>query len=151
MTEAADISNDSRDARVLRIVAGFVFLAALAAMILGPMVAPWILVLLALDFGARGFGKATYSPLNAIARGLASAMDLGPAPVDAAPKRFAARVGVLIALTAAGLYLSGFMVAATATTGFLAICAALESTFGVCVPSKVWALLPETLASVLAR
>jgi hypothetical protein len=140
-----------RDERVLRIVAAFVAVISLVAMVLGPPAAPWILVLLAVDFAVRGFGRSASGPLWALGSIIVGSLGLQPTLLDPAPKRFAARVGIVIALAAAGLYFLGFMVAATATTGALVICAALESAFAVCVPSKVHARLPDELASVLAR
>jgi hypothetical protein len=140
-----------RDQCVLRIVAAFISATALTAMVAGPLVAPWILLLLAADFALRGFGRSASSPLSALGGTLAVRFGLGPVPVDPAPRRFAARFGLVIVLAAAALYVLGFLVAATATVGALVICAALEATFAVCVPSTIHSVLPERLASALAR
>jgi uncharacterized membrane protein YczE len=139
------------DQCVLRIVAAFIAPMALAAMVAGPLVAPWILLVLAVDFALRGFGRSGSSPLSALACALACRLELEPASVERGPRRFAARFGVLLVLAAATLYVLGFIVLGTVAVGTLVICAALEATFSVCVPSKIHSLLPERLASALAR
>lgn len=93
---------------------------------------PYLVLLVALDYGIRTTGNGTYSPLRWVALRLASAANLPNKPTDQAPKIFASRVGFLFAATSALL----FPFAATASTivaGILLIFTILDSVFDFCV------------------
>ncbi len=149
--QACPISGDSRNERVARVVAAFVIAIVVAAVVLGPPWAGVILLLLALDFAVRGFGSARRSPLATLARGLANTLRLTPKPVDAAPKKFAARIGVVFSALSGLLYVTRLPAAALVVAGVLVVCATLEAALGYCVGCKVYALLPRPVARALAR
>jgi len=149
--QACPISGESRNERVARIVAAFVVVIVLVAAGLG---APWgatILFALAVDFVVRGFGDAKRSPLATLARGVANTLRLSPKPVDAAPKKFAARIGVVFSSLSGLLFAAGLPVAALAVAGVLIVCATLEAALGYCVGCKVYAILPRPVARALAK
>ncbi|MDR0593403.1 MAG: DUF4395 domain-containing protein [Bifidobacteriaceae bacterium] len=140
------ISGTQRDNTTARIVAGLTFLAAVAvgalAWLGGPLAPSLISALLAADFALRAFAEPKYSPLATLARGIGSAFDAPRRPVDAAPKVFAARIGLaLAAVTAAVVWISP--PTATALAAVLAVCALLESAFGFCLGCWVYARLPR--------
>jgi hypothetical protein len=149
--QSCPISGDTRNERVVRIVAGFVVAVSAVAATQPRLIAATILLALAADFVVRGFGRPRYSPLATLGRGVANLAHLSPKPVDAAPKRFAARIGIVFALSAALLHLLDLPVAALSVTGVLAICAALEAGVGLCVGCRVYSLLPPRFALALAR
>ncbi|WP_201352733.1 DUF4395 domain-containing protein [Hydrogenimonas urashimensis] len=129
------ISNERVNERVARIVGGLVFVAALSFMFHPSL--PW-LVLLVVDFSARSF----YRPYSLFAQmALPVAKRLGaPQIVDAAPKIFAARIGLAMAATAMALYLAGYLSAAAAIMAIMLICAFFEAAFGYCVGCKFYTI-----------
>ena len=146
--QSCPISGDTRNERVVRIVAGFVVAVAVGSATLPHLIAVAVLLALATDFAVRGFGSPRYSVLATLGRAVAR---LSLKPVDAAPKRFAARIGVGFALSAAILHLASLPVAALSVTGVLAVCATLEAALGLCVGCRIYSLLPVRLALALAR
>ena len=149
--QSCPISGDTRNERVVRIVAGFVMAVAVGSATLPHLIAVAVLLALATDFAVRGFGSPRYSVLATLGRAVATVARLSPKPVDAAPKRFAARIGVWFALSAAILHLASLPVAALSVTGALAVCATLEAALGLCVGCRIYSLLPVRLALALAR
>jgi hypothetical protein len=129
------ISNERINERVARIVGGLVFL--FAACYLFHPAWPWLAVLI-LDFVARSFYRP-YSLFANIARPIA--VRLGkPLIVDAAPKIFAARIGLAMSLAAMVLHLAGHLPTAMAVTGVMLVCAFFEAAFGYCVGCKFYTL-----------
>ncbi|PKQ16930.1 MAG: DUF4395 domain-containing protein [Actinobacteria bacterium HGW-Actinobacteria-7] len=150
MFAACPISRETRNEHVARAVAALVVIVVAGAVASGRP-APWILLALAADFIVRGYYSPRMSPLAAIGRAITRGLGLAPKPVDAAPKKFAARIGVVFSVASALLYLVGAPVAGLAVVGVLVVCATLEATLGYCVGCKVYALLPRSIAIVLAR
>ncbi|MDR2567194.1 MAG: DUF4395 domain-containing protein [Bifidobacteriaceae bacterium] len=149
------ISGEQRDNTTARIVAGLTFVLAVATVALAWLVPAWIPALvaslLATDFAVRAFAEPKYSPLATLARGLGSAFHAPRKPVDAAPKVFAARLGLgFSVVTAVLLWLSPVaptVPAATVVASILALCAFLESALGFCLGCWVYALLPHRARS----
>lgn len=150
MNASCPISREIVDESVVRAVAAVVVVITIVALLNTPGVSAALLGLLAIDFGIRGFLAGAPSPVLAFARMIARTR-FTPRPVDAAPKRFAARVGMVFAVSSAGLYLIGATTAGFAVAAILLGCAALESALGFCVGCRVYALIPQRLATVLAR
>ena len=149
--EACPISNDSRNEPVVRAVAALVAAVTLGAAVLGSYWASVVLLALAADFGIRGFARSRYSPLATLGRMIVNAFGLPPKPVNAGPKRFAARIGLVMSASAAVLFAVGAIDAARAVAGVLVACAMLEAVFALCVGCKVYAVLPSRVARALAR
>ena len=72
---------------------------------------------------------------------MANTLRLSPKPVDAAPQKFAARIGIVFSALSGLLFVAGVLV----------VCATLEAALGYCVGCKVYALLPRPLARALAK
>lgn len=121
---------DEKNARVVAAEVVILLLASLPA----PAPARWaIWTFLALDFAARAFSRPSWSPLGRAGSLLLSMAGSTPRRVDAGPKRFAARIGLLFCLALVALDLAGASGARTGTAAALGACAFLESAFGVCV------------------
>jgi len=96
-----------------------------------------IMLALAIDYGVRAGTRWRHSPLSWLAARLVRALRLPDHPIDKAPKLFAARVGLLLALTSGVLTLlhppSGLVVGLV-LLGF----ALLESLLNICVGCLVY-------------
>jgi hypothetical protein len=125
------ISSEKVNASAARIN-GLLVTALLAVALFTP--ARWVLLVLALDFAVKVFARFRYSPLCTVSRLISNALGLPARPVDAAPKRFAAALGLIFC--SAGLVLGpllGQWPAYAVVVGVFAFCAALEGFAGFCV------------------
>lgn len=145
MNRSCPISGDRRDEHAVRVVAAFVVLISVAAAIIGGTLGGAILIALGADFALRAAGKTEWSPLARVARAIVKLLPLAPKPVDAAPKRFAAKIGLVFSLAAGALFFGQAPLPATVIASILAFCAFLESAFAVCIGCKVYALLPRRI------
>jgi hypothetical protein len=151
VAESCPISPDRVDESVVRSTAGFVVVVTAAALLLPSPFRGLLLLALGLDFIARGFGWGAYSPLGLAGRATARSLRFPAHPTDAAPKRFAARVGIVFSLGAAVSFLLGATIAGFVFAAILILAALLESAFALCIGCKVYALLPEPIARTLVR
>ncbi|MCK3683504.1 DUF4395 domain-containing protein [Maribellus sp. YY47] len=102
---------------------------------------PAILFFLAADFFVRAFTKAKHSPISYISHWLTNTLNLGGKAVDKAPKIFAARLGFLILLIMAILFVSGFHLAALFVGGIFMFFATLEFALAICVGCIIYTYL----------
>jgi len=142
MNHSCPVNSETVNSRVVRIVAGEVVLIAVVFIVWPQW---WLFLTLAADFLLRALGYRKYSPLATIARTLASALKLDRQPVNAAPKQFAAKIGVGFALSAAVLAFFGLTLAAQLVAAGLLGAASLEAFLGYCVGCKVYSLIPRRL------
>lgn len=128
------------DEKSARVVAGFVVLLVVVALASSSTPAKSIFVFLALDFGVRAFSRPRLSLLGLAARWILGLAKVQPSLVDAGPKRFAARIGLVFSI--ALFLLGGFGSASSLLTvgGILLFCALLESVFGICLGCHAWTL-----------
>jgi len=149
------ISGEQRDNTTVRVVAGFVFVIAGAALAVAVLVsAPTAAIItgfLALDFIIRAFIKPKYSPVATLARGTVSGLNLTRKMVDNAPKVFAARIGVLFSVVTTILYAVNLLYAGTVILVILLICASLESFLSFCLGCWMYSLLPKKLGNILSQ
>lgn len=135
-----DITHYYADENVVRIIAGLVLIIATLALVLHSRM---LFFLLMIDFALRAF---TYqpAPLAAGAKLIARSLQLGPYPIFAAPKRFAAGLGFAFSLIIFILLSFNLDMAAYFTGGLLIICALLESAFRICVGCYLfsWVVAP---------
>jgi hypothetical protein len=104
---------------------------------------PWPALFLMLDFGTRGFVTPRLSLLAAVSKSLwvpVLHLDGGPS-VFYTPKKFAARIGFIMALISSSLFFAGLPGAGSIVIGVLAVFAFLEGAFGYCVGCKIYAVL----------
>lgn len=93
---------------------------------------------LAFDFLLRGIDRPQFSPLAISSKGLVRSFDMRPQMINAGPKLFAARIGLVFSAAAFILFLSGFDLAAMVTASVLGLFSFLEGIFGYCVACKIY-------------
>lgn len=124
---------------------GAVRIVALLAVILSAIAAMtgvvWIAGLLALDFGIRGLVTPRLSPLALVARWLQPISPFKGTPIFFAPKRFAARIGLLLSGGATVALAYSQLTLGALILGILALFAFLEGAFGFCVGCKIYGAL----------
>ncbi|HEY3445877.1 MAG TPA: DUF4395 domain-containing protein [Myxococcales bacterium] len=143
MSVECPVSFETVDEKSARGVA-LVVVAATALFIATPF--KWIAAILAVDFFLRAFVTPKVSPLALGVRSLLRALRVAPKPTDAAPKRFAAGLGMVFSTSALGLWLAGLPTGALVVASVLAACATLEGAFGFCLGCWVYTLLKPLLA-----
>jgi hypothetical protein len=129
-------------------VAGFVVLATISGLLVPPLWARWIFLFLAHDFGFRAFSRPRWSILVRVSGIVLKGLGVAPRLVDAGPKRFAARVGLLFSIALVVLTHFDLRSATEIVAGILLACAALESFLGFCMGCCMWTLwyeLPDRL------
>lgn len=95
-------------------------------------------VLLMIDFFIRSLSAPRYSPLAVISGNLIRYLPFKEAPVNAAPKIFAARIGFVFSLVITVLLVFQFNAAAFIVAGVLSLFAILEGVFGICVACIIY-------------
>jgi len=152
---ACPISGSQRDNTIARLVAVATLLLATTTRALIALEHFWpaaiVMTFLAIDFAIRAFYRPRFSPLAVGGRAVSSGLNLRTELVDAAPKIFAARIGLLFTVATAVLLFAGFHAAALVVVTILALCAFLESVFSFCLGCWMYALLPNRVGNVLAR
>ena len=145
MVTQCPVTSERTGQTATRFTAFFVFTALI---ILLATQSSWIILLIAADFALRGFGYAHISPLARASTALVSGININETMIDAGPKRFAARLGLLFSLVISALLLTGtaaHLGACSATacglTALLALFAGLEAFLGYCVGCRVYSLL----------
>lgn len=122
----------------VRLVAFFVLVLALICFI----TTNWIIaVFLLVDFTLRAFNLNNYSPLGLISGLLVKLFKLKNKPVDRAPKRFAAFIGLAFMIVIMLTLLIDLTVIAKIALVVLMIFAALESLVGFCAGCYVYSYL----------
>lgn len=135
MSPSCPITNETIDEHAARLCALLVLAPLGLALVTG---SPWPALLLAVDFGLRGFGSRRWSPLARLARRLADGLRLARRPTNAGPKAFAAKLGTgfSVAVTLALLFDNTLFALAWAVP--FAACALLEGSLGFCVGCRVF-------------
>jgi hypothetical protein len=134
-TAFCPISDKRIDEHVARLNGGFTVLF-LALFVLTGSVLP-ILFLFA-DFALRSGNYSRFSPLAYLSRNVAKSLSLKPLLINAGPKIFAARIGVVFNLAIMLSYFSGLNNLSIILTGVFGACAFLESAFGYCVACQIY-------------
>lgn len=152
---ACPVSGTQRDNTIARLVALFTLVAATTVRALVALDYLWpaliLLTVLSVDFAIRAFHRPRFSPLATGGRAVASGLNLKSELVDAAPKIFAARIGLLFTLSAAILLAFGFTGAAMWIVVILSLCAFAEAAFSFCVACRIYQYLPQHVSRALAR
>lgn len=126
---------------VVRIIAAFTILLTAISLLFNNF---FIAGFLVIDFSLRTFYNGKGSLLKLLAKQLSLFFLLEQKQVDAAPKKFAAGLGVLFSSFIFILQLFGLFAFAKLLGGILIICALLESVAGICLGCIVysWLILP---------
>jgi len=95
-------------------------------------------IFLVLDFLARGFDKPGFSLLARFSKFLVNVFKLKPQLINAGPKLFAARVGLLFSVLVVIVSLPGWTTVALVIALVFGVCAFLEAAIGFCVACKLY-------------
>jgi len=123
------------DENRVRVVALFVLACALFYFLNSSRL---IIVFLLADFLLRSLNQNEYSPLALLSKAVVKQVGLKPKPVDRAPKRFAAFMGLIFLSTILALLLAGQPMLAKIIAAILIIFASLESFLGFCAGCYVY-------------
>ena len=133
--ESCPVSGITINENTARLTALLVLVLAIVYAFTGSV---WIFIVLALDFFIRGF--TSYARYSILGR-LAKAFPLKEKSVDAAPKKFAAKLGFTMSLLIVILNLSGQVTVSIYTTLLLYVFAALESLAAICVGCYIYTFM----------
>lgn len=136
------VSDARADENVARTAAMFTVLITAAAIMTESYV---ILLLLSADFAIRSFSSGIASPLKIVSNQIAGALGIkNKKVIDAAPKKFAALLGMTFSLLAGVFMIMQLPVVAVVTASILIFCAFLEAVFGFCLGCFVYSLLTSS-------
>lgn len=90
------------------------------------------------DFVLRGAELSKFSPLAIISKQILKLLNINKKPINAGPKIFAARIGVLFSFGIVLFYFLQIQSVALVFTGVFAFCAFLEGFFGYCVACQIY-------------
>ena len=133
------VSLKKADENVARTAAFFTVLVTSVALFTGSYI---ILFLLAADFAIRSFSSGSASIIKILAIHSAGVFNLrNKRMIDAAPKKFAALLGMTFSFLAAVFLLLQLPVTAIVIASMLIFCALLEGLFGYCLGCVVYTIL----------
>lgn len=119
----------------VRITAGFVFILSVIYLLTGF----WpVITLLVYDFAVRAFNYNNYSLLSIISGVLVKQLSLPHKPVDRAPKRFAARIGLIMNIAILIFHFAGYSKVAISFSGMIVLFSFLESVFAFCAGCYIY-------------
>jgi hypothetical protein len=124
------ISEERINEQVTRLNAFFGILLVIAGFVFNTV---FFFVLLLADFYIRAFTKAKFSPISYLSYSMVNALNLNKKSIDKAPKIFAARIGFLMTLAIALLFVFQLNTVAFVVAGILVFFAALEFAMAICM------------------
>ncbi|MDD2284874.1 MAG: DUF4395 domain-containing protein [Paludibacter sp.] len=99
------------------------------------------------DFFVRSIEKPQYSPLAIISKLILTKLKVNPQLINAGPKIFAARIGLLFSALISLAVLFGLNTTAVVLTLIFGICALLEAAVGFCVACKIYPFVYRLIQS----
>jgi hypothetical protein len=100
-----------------------------------------IVLYLAYDFLARGFGYANFSVFHKLSVFYIKKTGISKVKIDKAPKLFAARLGGIFSLLIIVFHLLGIGIVAYSLSGLLIVLSTLECVVGICVGCYFYSFL----------
>lgn len=98
----------------------------------------FVVIFLLVDFLVRSLELSHYSPLALLSRTVASMLNLAPKPINAGPKIFAARIGLVFSIAIFLSILFGLKLLALSLVSVFGACALLEATIGFCLACEIY-------------
>jgi len=137
------VSTERINENVTRVAAFYVIIITIIAIWFNSYI---IIFLLAADFAFRAFTNGNASVIKFLSKQTAHLLNIPQKPTDAAPKKFAAGVGMAFCTGIGCLLLLNAVTAASLVAGVLLFCALLEGAAGICLGCIVYTLfvLPFT-------
>ncbi|NDP22552.1 MAG: DUF4395 domain-containing protein [Paludibacter sp.] len=136
------ISDRKIDEHVARLNGG-ITLSILAVFIISGNLVP--IFFLIVDFALRSGKFSRYSVLSYISKNILKSLKIKPDLINAGPKIFAARIGLIFNIAIFISFILGLSSIAFLITGIFAICAFLESVFGFCVACQIYPFVYKLL------
>jgi|WetSurSiteA1Bulk_404760.scaffolds.fasta_scaffold41606_2 hypothetical protein len=129
------VSDKKVNERVARINGIFTVLLIVVSGLTGSIIP---LIFLAVDFCLRSFDFARYSLVAVSSRGIVSYLHLNEHMINAGPKIFAARIGLMLSSLIITLFFFHMYLPALALAGILGLFSFLEGAFGICVACEIY-------------
>jgi hypothetical protein len=98
----------------------------------------FISAFLLVDFILRGVELSKYSPIAILSKFIIKSLKIKAKPINAGPKIFAARIGIIFSLAAVVLTITGAITASNVVLTIFGVCAFLEGAFGFCVACQIY-------------
>lgn len=138
------VSGDRINENAARIAAGYTVAITLFSVLSGYH---WIMILLSADFALRAFTPGKWSPMRWLAGSTVRLFRINPKPVDAAPKKFAAGLGMGFSALIFTAGILNYPVTEVILASMLIGCAILESAFAYCVGCIIYTILMQFISS----
>lgn len=135
MVKICPISERKINENVSRLNAFFTFLMSVSFLLTGSYI---VLSIVIIDFSFRLIAEGKLNPLIKFNSFLLDNFNISKALINAGPKIFAARIGLLLSSSALIFAVPGFHNAAITTIMILGFFSFLESVFGFCVACKLY-------------
>jgi len=129
------ISNQKINETVARLNGLFTVLLLIAFVITSNA---FIVGFLLIDFLLRATNNSKFSPLAITSKSIAKQLALKQKMINAGPKIFAARIGVVFGILILSTSMLGFETAAYSLTAIFGLCAFLEAAVGFCVACEIY-------------
>ena len=129
------VSKDKIDDNKARIIAFFVIVITGINLYFNNY---YIAGLIALDYAIRAFSAGNASPLKCAATGISKLFRLNEKLINAAPKKFAAGVGMSFCLLIALFQFIQYFLVSQILGTMLVLCALLECAFGYCLGCEIY-------------
>ncbi|MCF8379539.1 MAG: DUF4395 domain-containing protein [Bacteroidales bacterium] len=123
------ISQNRVNEKVVRMNAFFVLICLMLILLLNIF---WLIYFLVIDFGIKSFYSLGRSPVSQLSKNLVNFFKIKPKLINAGPKLFAARTGLLICSSSAVLVLINAYTSAILLLSLLAVFVSLECFIGFC-------------------
>lgn len=132
------ISNKKINETVARLNGFFTVLFLLTFAFTGNIL---VISFLVIDFLLRSTDLSKYSIFAILSKSIARNLALKENFINAGPKIFAARIGLVFSISILFSALLGFSTAAYVFTAVFGLCAFLEAAFGLCVACEIYPLV----------
>lgn len=141
MAHICPVNGEKINEPTVRTVAGFVVILASVGIYFQ---LHFVFLFLGYDFFVRGFYKKEFSVLRFIAIQVTNLLNFREKLIDAAPKRFAAKIGFFFSIIILVLILFQQFYVAFIVTSILIVCAILESVFAYCLGCQFYSIYMQT-------
>jgi len=129
------ISNQKINETVARLNGFFTVIFLLTFAVTGNML---VISVLLIDFLLRATNHSKYSIFAIVSKSIAKNLALKERFINAGPKIFAARIGLVFTVSILFSIIFGFGTAAYVLTAIFGLCAFLEAVFGLCIACEVY-------------
>ncbi len=136
------ISTEKADENLIRTAAFIVTASIIIGLILKSSI---LLFLVSGDFALRAFSKGKYSLIRLLAKSISEFLKLKNIPIDAAPKKFAAALGMSFSFIIGISLAFGSAAFAFSVALLLIFCSLLEGLFAICVGCHFYTLITLSL------